>query len=290
MAPKAGKKKPDASKKNQAKKKEKMVEDKTFGLKNKKKSKVVQAQIKSVEKSIMNSGDPRQRKMEEDRRNAKAGQKMRKKAAKEEQDALFGEALMAVSKKKSTNKKEGQVEAKGRDGGDEGPTKAGTSRAMKLMYQMDAQEAEAKLMEDVSISRCEVTVPNYVRTLEDEIETQRQAKVAELKKLGTGTPVTEATFKVWLENKRKRKADAARKMVETEMKKKKGGKGLSVLSGRALYEYKQDLFKDDEDQDGIIDITGIPPIVEEVEQVAEKVQSDLFLDGDDDDLDDIEDD
>mmetsp|Transcript_25132 Transcript_25132/g.45490 ORF Transcript_25132/g.45490 Transcript_25132/m.45490 type:complete len:281 (-) Transcript_25132:42-884(-) len=280
MAPKAGKKKPDASKKNQAKKKEKLVEDKTFGLKNKKKSKVVQAQIKSVEKSIMNSGDPRQRKMEEDRRNAKAGQKMRKKALKDEQDALFGEALMAVSKKKSTNKKEGQVEAKGRDGGDEGPAKSGTSRAMKLMYQMDAQEAEAKLKED----------PNYVRTLEDEIETQRQAKVAELKKSGTGTPVTEATFKVWQEKKRKRKADAARKMVETEMKKKKGGKGLSVLSGRALYEYKQDLFKDDEDQDGIIDITGIPPIVEEVEQVAEKVQSDLFLDGDDDDLDDIEDD
>jgi hypothetical protein len=156
MAPKAAKKKPDASKKNQAKKKEKMVEDKTFGLKNKKKSKVVQAQIKSVQNSIMNSGDPKQRKMEEDRRKAKASQKLRKKAAKEEQDALFGEALMAVAKKKSTNKKEGQVEAKGRDGGDEGPAKSGTSRAMKLMYQMDAQEAEAKLKEDVSISRCVV--------------------------------------------------------------------------------------------------------------------------------------
>lgn len=280
MAPKAAKKKPDASKKNQAKKKEKMVEDKTFGLKNKKKSKVVQAQIKSVQNSIMNSGDPKQRKMEEDRRKAKASQKLRKKAAKEEQDALFGEALMAVAKKKSTNKKEGQVEAKGRDGGDEGPAKSGTSRAMKLMYQMDAQEAEAKLKED----------PNYVRTIEDEIETQRQAKVAELKKSGKGTPVTEASFKIWQEKKRKRKTDAARKMVESEMKKKKGGKGLSVLSGRALYEYKQDLFKDDEDQDGIIDIHAVRPIVEEVEQVAEKVQSDLFLNGDDDDLDDIEDD
>lgn len=42
----------------------------------------------------------------------------------------------ALSKKKGTNFKEGQVEAKGRDGNDES-NKKGTSRAMKMMFQMD---------------------------------------------------------------------------------------------------------------------------------------------------------
>ena len=71
---------------------------------------------------------------------------------------------------------------------------------------------------------------------------QRQKKVEELKKAGKGTPITEATFKEWQERKRKAKAEAAKKLVEAEMKKKKGGKGLAVLTGRDLYTYKQSLF------------------------------------------------
>jgi hypothetical protein len=43
--------------------------------------------------------------------------------------------LGAISKKK-TNFKDGKVEAKGRDADDEGKKK-GTSRAMKMMFQMD---------------------------------------------------------------------------------------------------------------------------------------------------------
>jgi hypothetical protein len=103
------------------------------------------------------------------------------------------------------------------------------------MFQMDAQEMEARLKED----------PNYVPTLEDEIESQRQIKVAELKLSGKGTPVTEATFKVWQDKKRKRKMEANKKLLDAEMKKKKGGKGLGILSGRALYEFKKELFVDD---------------------------------------------
>ena len=97
----------------------------------------------------MNSGDPRQRKLEEQRAKAKAEAKARKKAMKDEQDALFGEALLAVSKKKTTDKKGGKIEAKGRDADDEG-NKKNTSRAMKMMFQMDAQEMNEKLREDVS--------------------------------------------------------------------------------------------------------------------------------------------
>jgi hypothetical protein len=140
---------PQASKKNLQKKKQASVEDKTFGLKNKNKSKKVQAVVKSIEKSVMNSGDPRMRKLEEQRQAVKADRKAKTKAAKAEQEALFGEALLAVSKKKSLNKVEGKVEAQGRDGNDEA-TKKSTSRAMKMMYQMDATEMDEKLREDVS--------------------------------------------------------------------------------------------------------------------------------------------
>lgn len=136
------------SKKTVQKKKQQVVEDKTFGLKNKNKSKKVQQQIKSIEKNVMNSGDPKMRKMEEQRAKAKAERKEKAKAAKAEREALFGEALLAVSKKKNMNSKEGKIEAQGRDANDDG-TKKTTSRAMKMMYQMDAQEMEEKLREDV---------------------------------------------------------------------------------------------------------------------------------------------
>ena len=149
-----------------------------------------------------------------------------------------------------------------------------------------------------------------------------------------GTKITPETFADWQEAKRKKRQEEAKKKVEAELKKKKGGKGLSVLSGRDLFEYKRDLFKDrdDDDDEGTEDINlkeiGANVAAEEeeeednnmtspeqdsklparpitipengtmdrdgaegdVQKVAAKVQSDLFLEGDDDDLDDIEDD
>lgn len=153
---------------------------------------------------------------------------------------------------------------------------------------MDATEMEERLKED----------PNYVPTLEDKVEAQRQQKLKELKASGKkGTPVTEESFKLWQERKRKRKEAEIKKLVETEMKKKKGGKGLSVLSGRELYNYKKEIFKDQEDADDGIDILNAIKEDEKsskddgIEAVAEKVEKDLFLEGDDlDDLDDLEDD
>ena len=107
--------------------------------------------VQAVQKSVMNSGDPTMRRAEAQRKKQKADQKARKKAQKDEQDALFGEALLAVSKKGSTDKKGGKVEAKGRDADDGGAgEKKGTSRAMKMMFQMDAQEMNDRLREDVS--------------------------------------------------------------------------------------------------------------------------------------------
>jgi len=167
-------------------------------LKNKNKSKKVQSYVKSVTNSVNNTGDRKQRQEEERRRKQKAEQKLRKKQMKDEANALFNEALGALNKKK-TNFKAGKAEAKGRDADDDGKKK-GTSRAMKMMYQMDAKEMEERLKED----------PNYVPTLEDKIESERQKKVAELKKSGKGTPVTPESFAEWQEKKRKRKLEQSR--------------------------------------------------------------------------------
>ncbi|KAL3823736.1 hypothetical protein ACHAXA_004829 [Cyclostephanos tholiformis] len=284
------------SKKAAQKKKEKLLEDKTFGLKNKNKSSKVQQYVKSTEKSIMNMGtDAQSRAREHKLKEEKLARKALKKAKEAEQAALFGEALLAVNKKgPKFGKNEGRVEAKGRDHDDSGEKKGGTSHAMKLMYQMDAQEMEDKLKED----------PNYVPTLEDTVEAQRQQKLKELNSSGLkGTPVTEATFKAWQERKRKRKEAEIKKMVEVEMKKKKGGKGLSVLSGRELYNYKKELFKDQEgDSDLVVNVaTGgeEEPSSKDgidgggafgVDAVADRVEKDLFLEGDDVDLDDLDDD
>jgi hypothetical protein len=282
-----------ASKKALQKKKEKLLEDKTFGLKNKNKSSKVQAYVKSTEKSIMNTGmDARARALEQQKKETR---KALKKAKEDEQAALFGEALLAVSKKgPKFGKNDGKVEAKGRDHGDNDDNKkGGTSRAMKMMYQMDAQEMEDKLKED----------PNYVPTLEDKVEAQRQQKLKELKASGkVGTPVTEVSFKEWQERKRKRKEAEIKKVVEAEMRKKKGGKGLSVLSGRELYNYKKELFKDEEGEDMEVVVMGVgggttepetddsAAVVVGVESVIKKVEKNLFLDGDDVDLDDLLDD
>lgn len=146
MPPKKG---GEVSKKSVQKKKQQSIEDKTFGLKNKNKSKKIMQFVQSVERNVMNSGDPAVRKAEEARKKAKEDSKLRKKLLKDEQDALFGEALLAVQKKSTTSQASGKIEAKGRDGDDEEAGKKTTSRAMKMMFQMDAQEMNDKLREDV---------------------------------------------------------------------------------------------------------------------------------------------
>merc|ERR1712029_839928 len=85
MPPKKQDNKP--SKKTEQKKKDKVIEDKTFGLKNKKGNKN-QKFIAQVEKQVKSGGDPRARKIEEER----ALEKKRKEEAKleeEEKKKLF---------------------------------------------------------------------------------------------------------------------------------------------------------------------------------------------------------
>jgi hypothetical protein len=85
------------------------------------------------------------------------------------------------------------------------------------------------------------------KTIEDIIEEQRAKLAAEGKK---GTPVTEASFAEWQKAKLAKKQAEAEMRLKLEQAKKKGGKGLSVLSGKELFSYNASLFVDD---DGAID-------------------------------------
>lgn len=79
------------SKKAEQKKKNQQIEDRTFGLKNKNKSKKVQNYVRSVTNSVNNTGDRKLRAEEERRKRAKEEQKLRKKQMKDEANALFNE-------------------------------------------------------------------------------------------------------------------------------------------------------------------------------------------------------
>eukprot|EP00957_Ditylum_brightwellii_P198221 15104074-Ditylum_brightwellii.AAC.1 len=117
--------------------------------------------------------------------------KATQKSTEEEYNDLFGEALLAVKKKTLANAKDGAMETKGQNANDDN-TKNNkcTSRAMKMMYQMDANELAAKLQED----------PNYVPLLEDEIDFQYWQKGQQLNVSGKkDTSVMEETFKAWQE-------------------------------------------------------------------------------------------
>jgi hypothetical protein len=63
------------------------------------------------------------------------------------------------------------------------------------------------------------------------------------------TPVTAESFAKWKAEKAEQKKKENAEKVARELAKKAKGKGLSVLSGKALFEYDATLFVDDEEAD-----------------------------------------
>ena len=61
--------------------------------------------------------------------------------------------------------------------------------------------------------------------------------------------------------------------MEAEQKKKKGGKGLSILSGRDLFVYKKELFVDDADAANV-EVGAMKGLNEEEEEEGEGGGSD----------------
>ena len=132
-------------------------------------------------------------------------------------------------------------------------------------------------------------------TLEQRIEKKRQ----ELRDKGVkGTPVTPETFRVWKEKKAKRLLAEKMALQKAETLKKKG---KSVLTGRDLYLVQKDVFVDDadaagdytrqvvqEEGDELYDENGA--LIEDAERApvsVDGVKVDAALYGDDDDLDDL---
>jgi hypothetical protein len=256
-----------------------IVVDKTFGLKNKNKSKKVQNFCKQVNDTAdRNKGvDAASKKKKKMSKLAKLQQEM-------ELKALFSEGLSITVKKKDLHKKKGA--AGGGGGGGAGD-----------FY--DENWAESEL--------AKAQQGNTELTLEQRIEKKRQ----EFRDKGIkGTPVTPETFKAWKERKAKRVMDAKMALAKAEALKKKG---KSVLTGRDLYLVQKDVFVDDadaeaayvreaiveEEGDGVYDENGA--LLAEVARVEEsraapvsvdgvRVDAALYADGDDlDDLDDLDD-
>lgn len=116
-AKKAGGAKTKAKAAKSEKKVKKVVEDKTFGLKNKNKSKKVQKYIEQINSSARNGGGKQSRAFHEQQAARKKAEKEAKKQAELEMFKLLGDAYKPKNKNKSkrTRKKEEEEQQKKKD-------------------------------------------------------------------------------------------------------------------------------------------------------------------------------
>lgn len=198
---------PKQSKKAAEKEKQKVIEDKTFGLKNKNRSSKVQAYVASVTKNVK-QGNPDDRKSQqqlEERRKAKE----EKRAFEEEMAKLF----KAVDKPK---------------GDDEESNKSEEEQDKNLGVAPEDYLWRPEDFDDIVVDD---------RRLEEKLEAERAA----LQGRTDLTPVTEESFQLW---KQRKKREAEEKEVQRIKKAKESGKGMR---GWDLWQMDQDLFVDDEE-------------------------------------------
>lgn len=244
MGPKKQEQKP--SKKNQKAAVEKKLEDATFGMKNKNKSAKVQNFIQQATKAAKNApifaDAERNRKLKQDAQKAKLLQE-------EELRTLFNDAIGNQFGKSKAEKeadasnlgvnvarKEVQeiLDTISTDSESEDESDGEDERNMVFVNSGENDETTTAV-EAVEVFR--------EKTIEDIIEEQRARLLASNQ---VGTPVTNESFAKWRAAKlQKRQEDAVARM-KAEQTKKKGGKGLSVLSGKELFNYDSSLFRDDE--------------------------------------------
>lgn len=216
------------SKKAVKEKQKKAIDDSTFGLKNKNKSKKVQQFINRVEKSVKNSnGAIEATKAKEIKKEAKLAKQLQE----EEMRQLFNEAIgnqFGVKKSKAqTNAASLGLTTVRKEVADFLDTLSTDSS--------DDEEEEDEVTHDKDvIADDEPTAVEVFRekTIEDIIEEQRAKLAAEGKK---GTPVTEESFAKWRAEKLAKKQAEAEARLKAEQTKKKGGKGLCKLFIKGLF-------------------------------------------------------
>jgi hypothetical protein len=202
--------------KAEQKKKEKIVEDKTFGLKNKNRSAKVQAYVQQVRQSV-DQRNPQERKSwaeQQARRNAKE----EKRAREAELAKLFNDVDQQQRKKKEEEAAAAAAAAAGAEGDDQ----YGCNPDEYLFRPEDFDEVE----QDET-------------RLEETLEAERE----KLKDRTDLTPVTEETFQAW--KQRKREEAAAKEAAR--VRKAKAGEGK--MRGWDLWQMDQELFVDDDDAD-----------------------------------------
>lgn len=267
------------SKKAVKEKQKKAIEESTFGLKNKNKSKKVQQFINRVEKSVKHSnGGLEASKTKELKKEAKLAKQLQE----EEMRQLFNEA---IGNQFGVKKSKAQTNA----------AMLGLTTVKKEVVDFldglstdssDDEEEEDRVagVVDSFVDDEPVAVEIFrEKTIEDIIEEQRAKLAAEGKK---GTPVTEESFAKWRAEKLAKKQADAEARLKAEQMKKKGGKGLckflrnvfrfgfisytflslAVLSGKELFSYNAALFIDDE---SAFDTTSDRAINDEIKALAQ---------------------
>ena len=220
---------PKASKKEVAKAQKQVIEDKTFGLKNKNKSKVVQNFVQQVTQNAKRAGLSKD---EAVRKEKEKEERTNRKAEKEARDAELRMLFAPAVKKKE---KEAAVAKK-----DEAPKEEET----EMISAQDAYN-EAKRNEDLAKAEA-VLGEQKDDDIYDAIERER----AELRKRGNLTPVTYDNFVAWKARKaeeRKQKDIAEAKKMLAAAKQIKGKSGKDLFNQLAAA--NADLFLDDDEAD-----------------------------------------
>eukprot|EP01015_Nassula_variabilis_P006430 TRINITY_DN1489_c0_g1_i4.p1 TRINITY_DN1489_c0_g1~~TRINITY_DN1489_c0_g1_i4.p1 ORF type:complete len:390 (+),score=127.55 TRINITY_DN1489_c0_g1_i4:151-1320(+) len=286
MPPKCSK----PSTKTEQKQKEKIIEDKTFGLKNKNKSKTVQKYIKGVAQQVMAKGGPKQLNEQEVLR--------QQKKKEDEQKALLNSLfknMESVSKNVGPIKTKEDIELERRTGNidiytDQRQQIYGEEDNMETWDQkrleevVNTQQGKYKFSKPTEIickyfldaiekSRygwswvCPngmsciyrhclppgyVFKPKTVKKDDGEEEVAVEDAIDEqIANLGSATR-TPVTLESFLKWKEVKKVQKAQEQEKKrkEEAKKAGTKGFTILSGRALFTYDPTLFQDDADAAG----------------------------------------
>jgi len=232
----------DMNKKQQDKAKSSMVVDKTFGMKNKNKSKKVQKYIQNVQHAAQNRFTDRK---EEKAKKEAQSRKEAKKAHEAEMAALF---QVVEDKKPKKDKFAADVEA--------APAEESVDDTAAFLEEMgisvpkadgrrkkarERRTAEANAKEE---ERLRKLAERGGKTIEERLEVIRKG-------LQLDAPVNKDTFQVWKkERDERRKKQLEQELEQAKKNTKKDGKGKSQLTGRQLFEFHKSLFVDDAEAGG----------------------------------------
>ena len=221
-----------ASNKSVKKAQDKVIEDKTFGLKNKNKSKAVQKFCADVAQNVKSGGGPEAKR--------KAAEAAARNAAKE--DKIAREASLAMLFKQVATEKKEVDPSIGPNG--------------EVMVKTFDEVTGEYLWQPEDFGEVEHDDRRLEEQLEDELAVIRARPASEL------TRCTEASIAVWKAQKKKDADDAREKELRRIMREyEKKGHGIS---GRKLWSHDATLFVDDDDAAG-----GDEYAAEEEEEIAE---------------------